>query len=112
MQLTPAFSPPDETQLSVSAKPTGAMILGTVTSVFPVLVIVTVCAELVVLTVCVPNDNDVEEILMVFVAPPNSPTVCVPLFWLLSVIVSIPDSGGVTMEFAVQVTEIVQEFVG
>jgi hypothetical protein len=49
---------------------------------------------------------------MVFVAPPNSPTVWMPLFWPLSVIVSVPDSGGVTPAFAVHVTEIVQEFVG
>ena len=43
-------SPPDETQLSVSAKPAGTMTLGIVTTAVPVFVIVTVCVALVELT--------------------------------------------------------------
>ena len=105
-------NPPEETQLSVSANPTGAIILGIVTVVFPVLVIVTVCGALVVFTAWFPKDKDVGAMVIVFVAPPSRPTVCVPLFWALSVIVSKPDSGGVTIGFAVHVIEIVQEFAG
>jgi len=48
--------------------------------------------------------------VIVFVAPPVRLTVCVPLFWALSAIVSVPVSGGVA--FAVHVTEIVQELAG
>lgn len=49
---------------------------------------------------------------MVFVTPPVRLNVCVPLFWALSVIVSIPISGGVVPALGVHVTEIMQEFVG
>jgi hypothetical protein len=50
VQLPAGATPPEETQLSVSAKPTGAMMLGTVTTALPVFVIVTTCGALVVFT--------------------------------------------------------------
>lgn len=108
VQLAAGLNPPEVTQLSVSAKPAGATMLGIVTGTFPVFKIVTVCAALVVFTGWFPNVREGGITLMVDVAPPTRPTDCVPPFCPLFVIVIESVSGrGVPAAGAVHVTMIV-----